>query len=104
MTVIDISRRTIRMSFLFSLFLFSRGLDCDSENYSDVRKGKGFSTVYKKRDKFLPRKHHADYRDRGNWGTTKTRNINVVVHGFNSGLARLATSVTPCPNVYVMST
>ena len=32
-----------------------------------------------------PRKHHADYKDRGNWGTTKNRNINIEVYSFKSG-------------------
>ena len=27
-------------------------------------------------------KHHADYKDRGNWGTAKTRNIHRVVYSF----------------------
>ena len=42
--------------------------------------------MYEQRDTFVPRKHHADYRDRGNWGTTKTRNVHVrkVVYGFNN--------------------
>ena len=42
--------------------------------------------MYKQRDTFVPRKHHADYRDRGNWGTTKTKNVHVQkgVYGFNN--------------------
>ena len=33
--------------------------------------------MYESRDKYIPRKHHADYkeRERGNWGTTETRKI-----------------------------
>ena len=31
--------------------------------------------MYEQRDKSVPRKLHADYRDRRNWGITKTRNI-----------------------------
>ena len=31
--------------------------------------------MYEQRDTSVPIKHHADYRDKGNWGTTKTRNI-----------------------------
>ena len=38
--------------------------------------------MYEQRDTFVPRKHHADYRDRGNWGTTKTRNVPRVVYIF----------------------
>ena len=33
--------------------------------------------MYKQRDTSVPRKHPADYRDRGNCGTTKTRNIHI---------------------------
>ena len=35
------------------------------------------------RDTSVPRKHHAGYRERGNWGTTKTINIHRVVYSFN---------------------
>ena len=38
--------------------------------------------MYEQRDIFVPRKHHTGYRDRGNWGTTKTRNIQRVVYSF----------------------
>ena len=31
--------------------------------------------MYDQRDTPVPKKHHADYRDKGNWGTTKTRKI-----------------------------
>ena len=45
---------------------------------------KGVVTVYEQRDTSVPRKHRADYRDRDNWGTTRTRNIHRVVYSFNS--------------------
>ena len=35
--------------------------------------------MYEQRDTSVPRKHNADYVDRGNWGTTKTRNIHRVI-------------------------
>ena len=38
--------------------------------------------MYKQRDTYVPRKHHVGYRDRGNWGTSKTRNIHREVHSF----------------------
>ena len=34
------------------------------------------------RDTSVPRKHQVDYRDRGNWGTTKTKNVQRVVYSF----------------------
>ena len=40
--------------------------------------------MYEQRDTPVPRKHHAESSDRGNWGTTKTRNIHRVVYTFNS--------------------
>ena len=39
--------------------------------------------MYEQRDTSVPRKHHADYRDRSNWGTTKTRKVHGVVYSFN---------------------
>ena len=33
-------------------------------------------------DTSLPINHHADYIDRNNWGTNKTRNIHRVVHSL----------------------
>ena len=39
--------------------------------------------MYEQRDTSVPRKHQADYRDGGNWGTNKTRNIHRVVYNFN---------------------
>ena len=30
---------------------------------------KEYSTVYEQRDTSVPRMHHADYRDKGNWGS-----------------------------------
>ena len=40
--------------------------------------------MYEQRDaSVVPRKHQADYSARGNWGTTKTRNIHRVVHILN---------------------
>ena len=39
--------------------------------------------MYEQRDKSVPRRHHDDYRDRSNWGRTKTRNmIHRVVYSF----------------------
>ena len=35
-------------------------------------------------DTSVPRKHHADHRDRGNWGTTKTENKRRVFYSFNN--------------------
>ena len=40
------------------------------------------STVCEQRDTSVPRIHHADYRDRDNWGTAKNRNIHRVVYSF----------------------
>ena len=39
--------------------------------------------MYEQRDTSVPRKHHADYRDRGNWDTTKTQNVHIMVYSFN---------------------
>ena len=39
--------------------------------------------MYEQRDTSVPRKHHAGYRDKGSWGTIKTRNIHLVVYIFN---------------------
>ena len=39
--------------------------------------------MHEQRDTSVPRKHHPDYRDRSNWGTTKSR----VVYSFNSSVA-----------------
>ena len=33
--------------------------------------------MYEQRNTCVLKKHHADYRDRGYWGTTKTRNIKI---------------------------
>ena len=38
--------------------------------------------MYEQRDTSVPRKHHADYRDEGSWGTTKTGNKHRVVYSF----------------------
>ena len=40
--------------------------------------------MYEQRDTYVPIKHQADYRDRGNWGTTKNRNINRMVYSSKS--------------------
>ena len=37
--------------------------------------------MYEQRGTSIPRKNHADYRYRGNWGTTK--NMHTVVYSFN---------------------
>ena len=39
--------------------------------------------MYEQWDTCVHRKHYADYRDRGNWGTTETRNIHGMVYSFN---------------------
>ena len=44
-------------------------------NIAMSRHLKEYSTVHELRDTSVPRKHRAAYRDRGNWGTTKTRNV-----------------------------
>ena len=38
--------------------------------------------MHERRDTYVPRKHQADYKDRGNWYTTETRNIHRVVYCF----------------------
>ena len=38
--------------------------------------------VYEQRDTSVPIKHHAYYTDRGNWCSTKTRNIHRAVYIF----------------------
>ena len=38
--------------------------------------------MYEQRDTSVPRKHQADYTDRGNRGATKIRNTHRVVYGF----------------------
>ena len=39
--------------------------------------------MYEQRETSAPRKHHVDYRDRGNFCTAKTRNVHGVVDSFN---------------------
>ena len=39
--------------------------------------------MYEQWDRSLPRKHHVDYRDRANWGTTKTKKVHSVVYSCN---------------------
>ena len=34
--------------------------------------------MYEQRDTSVPRKDHDNYRDRGDWGTTKIRNIHIL--------------------------
>ena len=46
--------------------------------------------MYEQHDTSVPTKHHADYRDRGNWGTTNTRNIHRVVYSFLTLIFTLA--------------
>ena len=41
------------------------------------------STVYEQRDISVPRKQHAETRNRDNWSTDKTRKIHRVVYSFN---------------------
>ena len=41
--------------------------------------------MYEQWDTSVPKKHHADYSDRGNLGTAKTRNIHRVVYSFKNG-------------------
>ena len=39
--------------------------------------------MYEQPDTSVPRKHHADDRDRGNWGTPKTMNVHKVIYSLN---------------------
>ena len=49
--------------------------------------------MYEQRDTSVPRKHHADHRDRGNWSTAKTRHIHRVVYSFNESLVYILGSM-----------
>ena len=41
--------------------------------------------MYEQQDATVPRKPQAGYRDGGNWGTAKTRNIRRVVYSLKGG-------------------
>ena len=43
--------------------------------------------MYEQREIFVPRKHHAEYRDTCDRGTTRIRNIHGVVYSFKISTA-----------------
>ena len=59
--------------------------------------------MYENWDTCVPRKHHADYRDRGNWGTSKTRNVKRVVYRFNYIIMKVLHKNIACAHMRAFS-